>query len=141
MYLANFLFTINQKKNVYLGWGLFNVTTKDEVNEQKSNYTTQDMGPSLRYEFGRSGLYYLNFVYGIRTKTTFDSGGDTEEWLTTNYLLQLGVAPELSESTVISFAFNYFSGGASKKVVNDTQTSVSYTKAFMAPTIGLAYKW
>jgi len=141
MYQANILFSITQKKTFYIGWGIYNVTTKDEVAQQKSNYATQDMGPSLRYEFGRGGLYFTNFTYGIRTKTTYDSGGASEEWLGTNYLLQLGVAPEVSENFVVSFAFNYFSGGAAKKVVSDTQTTVSYSKAFMTPTVGVAYKW
>jgi len=141
MYVFNIGFTINQKKSVYLGWSLYNVTSKDEVNEQKSNYSTQDMGPSLRYEFGRGGLYYINFIYGIRTTTNYDSGGTVEQWLGTNYLLQLGVSPEVAENFQVSFTFNYFSGSAAKKLVSDVQTSVSYSKAFMTPTVGFNYKW
>lgn len=141
MYLMNLGFTINQRKTFYLGWALYNVTTKDDVNQQKSNYATQDMGPSLRYEFGRGGLYFVNLVYGIRTQTNFDSGGTAEQWLGTNYLFQIGVAPEISDSFVVSFAFNYFSGSSAKKLVSDVQTSVSYSKAFMTPTVGIAYKW
>lgn len=141
MYVFNLGFTINQKKSFYIGWSLYNVATKDEVNQQKSNYTTQDMGPSLRYEFGRSSMYFINFIYGIRTQTAYDSGGTAEQWLGTNYLLQLGVAPEIADGVQVSFAFNYFSGGAAKKLVSDVQTSVSYSKAFMTPTVGINYKW
>jgi hypothetical protein len=141
MYAFNVQFSINQKKNFYLGWALYNVTTKDDVNQQKSNYATADMGPSFRYEFGRSGLYFVNFIYGIRTQTTFDTGGISEQWLGTNYLMQFGVSPEISDNFLVSFAFNYFSGGSSKKVVSDVQTSVSYSKAFMTPTVGINYKW
>lgn len=141
MYVANLGFTINQKKNFYIGWTLYNVATKDDVNQQKSNYSTQDMGPSLRYEFGRSGLYFVNLVYGVRTQTNYDSGGTAEQWLGTNYLIQFGVTPEIAENFVVSFAFNYFSGSSAKKLVSDVQTSVSYSKAFMTPTIGIAYRW
>lgn len=141
MYAFNLAFTINQKKTLYLGWGLYNVASKDEVNQQKSNYSTQDMGPSLRYEFGRGALYFLNFIYGIRATTTYDSGGTAEQWLGTNYLLQLGVAPEVAEGFHVSFAFNYFNGSAAKKLVSDVQTSVSYSKSFITPTVGINYKW
>lgn len=141
MYLFNVQFSINQKKNFYFGWALYNVATKDDVNQQISNYSTQDMGPSLRYDFGRSGLYFFNFVYGIQTKTAYDSGGTAEDWLGTNYLAQLGVNPEISENFYVSFAFNFFNGAAKTKVVSAAQTSVSYTKAFMTPTVGVSYKW
>ncbi|MBL7544113.1 MAG: hypothetical protein JNL11_09865 [Bdellovibrionaceae bacterium] len=141
MYAFNLQFSLNAKKNLYFGWSLYNVTTKDETNQQKSNYATQDMGPSIRYEMGRSGLYFINFIYGIKTKTSFDSGSTAEEWLGTNYLLQLGVNPEISENFNASFAFNYFSGAAKTRVVSNAQTDVSYSKAFMTPTIGLIYKW
>lgn len=134
-------FTVDSKKSFYFGWGLYNVTTKDEVNQQKSNYTTQDMGPYFRYEFGRSKLYYLGIIYGIQAKTSYDSGGTAEEWLGTNYLIQLGVDPEITENMTANFSFNYFSGSTSKKVVSSVQTEVSYSKAFMSPSIGLSYKW
>lgn len=141
MYVFNVAFTINQKKSLYFGWSVYSVITKDETNNQFSNYTTQDMGPSFRYEFGRGGWYFLSFVYGIRTQTSFDTGGTAEEWLGTNYLFQAGVAPELSESFQVVFAFNYFSGGATKKLVSGVQTDVTYSKAFMTPTVGITYKW
>lgn len=134
-------FSVDSKKSFYFGWGLYNVTTKDEVNQQKSNYTTQDMGPYLRYEFGKSKMYYLGLVYGIQAKTSYDSGGTAEEWLGTNYLLQFGVDPEISESMTANFSFNYFTGSTSKKVVSSVQSEVSYSKAFLSPSIGLTYKW
>lgn len=134
-------FSLDSKKSFYFGWGLYNVATKDDVNQQKSNYTTQDMGPYFRYEFGKSKMYYLGLVYGIQAKTAFDSGGTAEEWLGTNYLIQLGVDPEISDSLTANFSFNYFSGSASKKVVSSVQSEVSYSKAFMSPSIGLTYKW
>ena len=141
MYLFNVQFAINSKKSLRIGWALYSVTTVDEVNNQKSNYTTQDMGPSIRYEFGHAGLYYVNFVYGIQVKTTYDSGSTSQTWLGTNYLTQFGVSPEISDSFSVNFAFNYFSGAATTKVVTTTQTDVSYSKAFMTPTVGLTYKW
>lgn len=134
-------FTVDSKKSFYFGWGLYNVNTKDEVNQQQSNYTTQDMGPYFRYEFGRSKLYYLGLVYGIQTKTAYDSGGTSEEWLGTNYLIQFGANPEVTESLSVNFGFNYFSGSSNKKVVSSVQSEVSYSKAFMSPSIGLSYKW
>tara|TARA_B110001454_G_C12723312_1_gene436626 strand:- start:41223 stop:41795 length:573 start_codon:yes stop_codon:yes gene_type:complete len=141
MYVFNLGFTINQKKSFYFGWSVYSVITKDETNNQFSNYTTQDMGPSFRYEFGRGGWYFLSFIYGIRTQTSFDTGGTEETWLGTNYLFQAGVSPELSESFHVVFAFNYFHGGSTKKLVSDTQTDVTYSKAFMTPTLGVTYKW
>ncbi len=141
MYLINVQFGVGQKKSFFIGWALYNVGTKDDVNSQKSNYSTQDMGPSFRYEFGHGGLYFINFVYGIQTKTAYDSGGTADAWLGTNYLLQFGVSPEISESFSVSFAYNMFTGTAKTKVVSSVQTDVSYSKAFMAPTLGLIYKW
>lgn len=134
-------FTVDSKKSFYFGWGLYNVTTKDDVNQQKSNYTTQDMGPYFRYEFGKSKMYYFGLVYGIQAKTSYDSGGTAEEWLGTNYLIQLGVDPEITDNMTANFSFNYFSGSASKKVVSSVQSEISYSKAFMSPSIGLSYKW
>ena len=141
LYSFDIQFSINQKKSLYVGWSIYNVTTADEVNNEQSNYATQDMGPSVRYEFGRSGLYYLNFIYGIRTQTTYDSGGTSEDWLGTNYLVQVGVNPQISDSFFVSFAFNFFNGAAITKVVSSAQTDVSYSKTFITPTVGLVYKW
>ena len=141
MYLINVQFGVGQKKSFFIGWALYNVGTKDEVNLGKSNYSTQDMGPSFRYQFGHGGLYFVNFVYGIQTKTAYDSGGTADSWLGTNYLLQFGVSPEISESFSVSFAYNMFTGAAKTKVVSSVQTDVSYSKALMAPTLGLIYKW
>lgn len=141
LYNINILFSTNSKKTIYFGWGLYNVLTKDIVNNQEANYSTQDMGPSFRYEFSKNGLFYFGAIYGIRASTKFDTGGTAEEWLGTNYLLQLGVNPELNENFYVDFAFNYFSGSVNKKVVSSVQTEVTYTKAFMAPSIGLTYKW
>lgn len=141
MYSINIQFSLTSKKNFYFGWAMYNVATKDDVNEQKSNYSTADMGPSFRFEFGRNGLYFVNFTYGISTKTSYDSGSTADTWLGTNYLFQLGVNPEIGENLNAAFTFNYFSGSAAKKVVSDVQSSVSYSKAFMTPTIGIVYKW
>lgn len=141
LYSINAQFSINQKKSIFFGWAVYNVTTKDDVNQQQSNYATQDMGPSFRYEFGRSGLYFFNFIYGVQTKTSYDSGSTAESWLGTNYLAQLGVSPEISESFRACFAFNFFNGAVKTKVVSSVQTEVAYSKAFMTPTIGLLYKW
>lgn len=141
MYNICLAFSVDSKKSFYFGWGLYNVLTKDEVNQQQSNYSTQDMGPYLRYEFGRSKTFYTGLVYGIQTKTSYDSGSTAEEWLGTNYLIQLGVNPEVSDNLFVNFSFNYFSGSTKKKVVSSVQTDVSYSKAFMSPSIGLSYKW
>ncbi|MCB0370711.1 MAG: hypothetical protein KDD45_15130 [Bdellovibrionales bacterium] len=141
IYNICFAFSIDNKKTFYFGWGLYNVTTKDEVNQEQSNYVTQDMGPYFRYEFGRSKLYYFGIIYGIQTKTSFDTGGSSEDWLGTNYLVQLGVDPEVSDNLNVNFSLNYFSGASTTKVVSSVQTDVSYSKAFMSPSIGISYKW
>lgn len=133
-------FSIDSKKSFYFGWGLYSVLTKDDVNQQKNNYSTQDMGPYFRYEFGKK-MYFFGLTYGIQTKTTFDTGGTSEEWLSTNYLVQLGINPEISDGFCVNFIFNYFSGSTKKKVISDVQTDVAYSKAFMSPSIGISYKW
>lgn len=141
LYSFNLGFSIDNKKSFYFGWGLYSVITKSELSQQEANYTTQDMGPYFRYEFGRSQLVYAALTYGIQTKTAFNTGSADEDWLGTNYLLQVGVKPEISDSFTANFSLNYFTGSAKKKVVSSFESDVSYTKTFMCPSIGLAYKW
>lgn len=140
-YSANVQFSINQRKTIFFGWGIYNVTTSDETNTQKLNYTTQDMGPSIRWFWGKGEIYFFNFIYGIQSKTSFNTGGTSEEWSGTNYLTQIGVSPSVSDSFKVSFSILYFIGSVSKKTLDSVQSNVSYSKAFMSPSIGLLYTW
>lgn len=141
-YNFNIAFDATSKKNLFLGWGVMSASTSQQVaGATAETFSSSDMGPSLRWEFGGGKNQALTLVYGIIGKGTYGLGGTTEAWTGTTYLIQYAVEPEINEMWRLGFSLNMYSGSFNKKVVSSVATDISYAKTMLFPMFGLIYRF
>lgn len=131
-------FLVDVTKKLYVGWSYGALSFDQEFGTSKNRIETQDTGIAVRYFFGkRSSSYSAYLIYNILAKAQ-QSNGTTEEDLSgTSYLLGLSFVPQLSETFRMGVQINYYNADYNKKTVNGTETSVSYNKNWVFPSVVL----
>jgi hypothetical protein len=92
-----------------------------------------------RYFFGKrsSTSFSAYLIYNVLAKAQ-QSNGTTEEDLSgTSYMVGLSYVPQISETFRAGVQLNYYNADYNKKTVNGTETSVSYNKNWVFPSVVL----
>ncbi len=139
-YFFNLGVLFNLDKRTWGGWN-FSGISSSSTNTTTTTYSSQDTGPFLKWQFGKSEVFNFSFAYNIQSKATFSDGTTNETWSGTSYWLQWGISPEVREGLHIGFSLNYYGANYNKKVVNSTETAVSNTKTWIFPMFQLTKQW
>lgn len=127
-------------------WGGFSYLGLSQADKDSSGSTTNwastDLGPYFKYQFGRGQLYSLSAAYNLISKATYSkTGGTSEEWSGTSYLISFGFMPEIKNELRIGVTVNYYSASYTKKVVSSTESSASNSKSWIYPGFCLTKSW
>jgi len=139
IYNVAFMFDVNKK--FFVGWNLAGMTVSDSVSSPAltQTFATSDMGPCFRWQIGGKKMYSLNFAYLLSSTVSFSNAGSTETWRGVPMLIRFNVEPELTDNVRLGFALSYYSGTFGTKVVSNTESTVSYSRTWLHPTLSLAY--
>lgn len=141
-YNFDIAFDANSKKNIFLGWGVMSASTSENVaGAGAETFVSQDMGPYVRWEFGKGKMQSLALVYGIIGKANYGMGATSEAWTGTSYLIQYALEPEINENWNVGVSLNMYTGSFTKKVVSGVTSDVSYSKTMLFPMFGFAYRY
>lgn len=130
-----------EKTYYYLGWGVISAATKDtnETAGIDQKFSTLDMGPIFRINFGSRALYSLTLVYALFAKGQLDTGSASEKITGSSYLAKFAIEPEINENFRLGFGLNYYAAQYSKSVTDSVETDVSYKTQRMFPSISLSF--
>lgn len=129
-----------ERTRYYLGWGVISAATKDTNDSAgvDQKFSTLDMGPIFRVNFGSRSLYSLTLVYALFAKGKLDTSGTEENITGTSYVAKFAIEPEITENFRLGFGLNYYAAQYSKSVTNSVETDVSYKTNRMFPSISLS---
>lgn len=132
-------FLVDVTKKFYVGWSYDALSLDQEFGNSKNRLETQDTGLIARYFFGKrsSTSFSAYLIYNVLAKAQ-QSNGTTEEDLSgTSYMVGLSYVPQISETFRAGVQLNYYNADYNKKTVNGTETSVSYNKNWVFPSVVL----
>ncbi len=133
----NFSALLSISKNFWGGWGYMNMSSDRSQGATDVQLAGYSMGPAFKYQFGRSRTHSISAVYNLINNATYTTNTSTEEWSGSGYSFQFAAMPEVRENLFVGFTINYHSVNYSKKVVGSTESSVSYTRTWLYPTLSL----
>lgn len=127
-------------KTLWGGWNYSGIS-QSESGTVSTDYSSQDTGPYLKWQFGRSELFSLSAAYNIVSRGVYKSGSPSESWEGTSYWLQFAVSPEVTEGLHIGASLNYYNANYTKKTVSHVESSASYSKSWVFPMLTLTKQW
>ena len=128
-------------KKWWIGWNIFNASFASTMEADKANYSSSEMGPSFKYEWGSDQIYFFKGTYNLNIESTATIGSNAEKIQGSSYLVGFGVQPQIYDGVRLGISFNYYSGSHAKKVVNNVQSSVSYSNTWIFPSINLSFQF
>jgi hypothetical protein len=135
VYNVGVLFSIN--KGFWGGWSYAGLSYDKMAASTTTQLIGYGTGPYLKYQFGRGRSYSISMAYNILNTATYTGGSSSETWSGTSYNLQFAAMPELREGLNVGVTFNYYSATYSKRVIGSTESNISYTRAWIYPTISM----
>ncbi|MFP5518764.1 MAG: hypothetical protein ACLGGX_02580 [Bdellovibrionia bacterium] len=125
-------------KKFWLGWGFNTYTFAEKLDAEKFDYSSTEMGPSFKWEIGKSGLYYLTGTYNLNIESTAKLD-TSEKVLGSSYQVSWGVQPQIGERFRLGVFLTYYSASHGKKVISDVQSSTSYSSTWIYPSLALSF--
>ncbi|MGZ3742671.1 MAG: hypothetical protein ACXWRE_08300 [Pseudobdellovibrionaceae bacterium] len=141
-YFYNFdvLFNLDHSKQWNMGWTVFGISQKNTLAGVESAYSSFDIGPALRWNIDKPGIFSFTLAYGYLAKGQYTSGTTPEAWTGTSYLGQFAMQAPVGESFFLGFSLNYYAASYSKKVVNSIESSNTAQKSWIFPMISFTWR-
>lgn len=139
-YFYNLGVMFSLKKKVWGGWS-YSGFSYNESSAATTTLSSQDTGPIVKWQFGKSDLYSVSAAYNILSRATYSSGSSDESWQGTSIWMQFGITPEVNEGLHVGAALNYYAASYNKKTVNSTESSASNSRTWIYPTFMLTKEW
>lgn len=141
-YNAGLMFNLESQRRWYVGWTVFGISQTNTLGTADTSYTSLDMGPILRWNIDRAGIYSMSAAYGYLARGTYAvTGSSSEAWEGTSLLGQIAVqAPFREAKFSIGATLNYYSATYTKKIVNRTESSNSSQKSWIFPMLTVTWR-
>lgn len=140
-YSLSFLANLDNKKQFYAGFHVGQVSVTETSGSTTTAFSSLDMGPFIAYMFDQKGSFSLTIGYNVTATGTYNDGTNLANWSGTSILTSFGVMPSFGENFYLGFKINYYSVSYSKEVVSTTASDISYTRALIYPTFGMAWRY
>lgn len=128
-------------KKWWIGWNVFSASFASTMEAEKVNYSSTEMGPSFKYEFGSDQIYFFKGTYNLNIESTATIGTDAEKIQGSSFNVGFGVQPQIYDGVRLGISLNYYSGSHTKKVVSSVQSTVSYTNTWIYPSVNLGFQF
>lgn len=140
-YNASLLFNLDTGQRCFIGWNVFGISQASVAASTTTNYSSLDMGPSIRWNIDKAGTYSLTGTYGYLAKATYSSGSSSENWEGSSLLAQFAIqAASGRQKIFLGLSLNYYSATYTKKVVSRVESSNSAQKSWIFPMITLTWR-
>jgi len=140
-YNANLMFNLDQSARWYIGWSAFGISQSNTASSVTTSYSSLDMGPVLRWNIDKAGIYSVSAAYGYLARGAYSSGATDETWEGGSLFGQFAIlAPIRDEKLNIGVSLNYYSANYTKKVVNKVESSNSAQKSWVFPMVTLTWR-
>ncbi|OFZ14658.1 MAG: hypothetical protein A2Z20_03750 [Bdellovibrionales bacterium RBG_16_40_8] len=131
-------FMLDNKGRYQLGWNYASYSTNNISDSTTKEYKSSQMGPAFVMYLNKDRTLRFGFAYNLSTAGTYtESPATSEKWRGTGLAGDLGYQFQYSESFSFGMRLNYSSTTFNEKLVDTTQTTVSYKKNIIYPSIAL----
>jgi hypothetical protein len=140
-YNVDVLFNLDNRKAWNVGWTVFGISQTAAVGSTTTTYSSMDMGPVLRWNIDRAGMFSTTLAYGYLARGTYGATGATDEkWEGTSYLAQLAAQIPLGEKFYMGVSLNYYGASYSTKTVSNVESTNDSTKTWIFPMFSMTWK-
>jgi len=135
------LFNLDRKMNWNMGWMVMGINQVSTAASVESTYGSLDLGPALRWNIDKRGVFSTTLAYGYLAKGTYSSGSTDENWEGTSLFAQFAVqAPIQDDKFYVGLTLNYYAATYTKKVVSSVESTNDATKTWIFPMISLTWR-
>jgi hypothetical protein len=140
-YNVDVLFNIDSRKSWNVGWSVFGISQSTTQSATNTSYSSMDMGPTLRWNIDRSGMFSTTLAYGYLARGAYGTtGASSEKWEGTSYLAQIAAQIPVLEKFYIGLSLNYYGANYSTKIVSNVESSNDARKTWVFPMMSLTWK-
>lgn len=132
---------VDGRDTFYLGASLISAASSDDNGSSVTAFSTTDYILGFRYFMDKSRTFIASGGYGVQANATYKSGSAaTESWRGNSYLFKLTAAPAIRNWNV-GLSMIFYQGTFTERVASNAVSTVSYTKTFVFPCLGVSYNW
>lgn len=141
-YNVDVLFNLDNRKRWNVGWSVFGISQSAVVGSTTTAYSSMDMGPAIRWNIDRSGIFSATLAYGYLARGTYSAtGGTDEKWEGTSYFAQFATQiPVRDDKFYIGLSLNYYGANYSLKTVSNLESSNDAQKTWIFPMISFTWR-
>lgn len=140
-YNVDLLFNLDNRRAFNVGWMVYGISQTSAASSTTTTYSSMDMGPAIRWNIDRSGIFSTTLAYGYLARGTYGATGATDEkWEGTSYFAQMAAQIPLSERFYMGVSLNYYGASYSQKTVSNVESSNDSTKTWIFPMFSLTWK-
>lgn len=127
---------------LYIGWSISMLSQKEvSPPDLDQNLSSNDMGPSVRWQIDKRRLFSLTTVYNIICKGSLNDGSTNKILNGESYLVKLAIEPAINETLYVGVAVNYYGAFYKTLTVSSNQTTINYNNTWFYPSISLSYRY
>jgi len=140
-YNIDALFNLDGRARWNVGWSVFGISQTSSVDTTTTAYSSMDMGPALRWNIDRSGIFSMTLAYGYLAKGTYSAtGGTDEKWEGTSTFAQFATQIPMNDKFFIGVSLNYYGANYSQKTVSSVESTNDATKTWIFPMISMTWR-
>lgn len=140
-YNTDLLFNLDNRRRFNVGWSVFGISQTSAQATTTTTYSSMDMGPAIRWNIDRGGIFSTTFAYGYLARATYAATGATDEkWEGTSYFAQMAAQIPMGEKFYIGVSLNYYGASYSTKTVSNVESSTDSTKTWIFPMFSMTWK-
>lgn len=140
-YNLNLLFNLDRRARWNFGWTVMGISQSSTADSTQTTYSSMDLGPALRWNIDRSGIFSFTVAYGYLAKGAYASGSTAEAWEGTSYFGQFAIqAPIREDRFYVGLSFNYYAASYSVKTVDNVESANDAKKTWIFPMLSLTWR-
>ncbi|HEY8272615.1 MAG TPA: hypothetical protein VIG33_17105 [Pseudobdellovibrionaceae bacterium] len=139
-YNVDVLFNIDRRMQWNVGWSVLGISQTSTLDGATATYSSFDIGPALRWNIDKAGIFSMTLAYGYLAKGQYNSGNTLETWTGSSYFGQFAVQAPIADKLYVGFSLNYYAAGYSKKVVDSVESSSTAQKNWIFPMISFTWR-
>jgi len=140
-YNADLLFNLDNRKKWNVGWSVFGISQSSADASTNTVYSSMDMGPALRWNIDRAGVYSMTVAYGYLARGTYSvTGSADEKWEGSSYFGQIAAQIPIYEKIHVGVSLNYYGANYSLKTISNVESANDAQKTWIFPMISLTWR-
>lgn len=131
--------SLDNKQRFYAGFHVHQLSINTET-EEKSEYSTLDMGPMLMWVIDQKKNFSLTVGYNVTAQATLNNGDATSDLTGTSLMASVGIMPEVADDLYLGVRINYYNATYSRETIDGATEDVSYSRSIIFPTFVISWR-